>query len=341
MRCTSRALALFAVSIVCVAAGNAGAAPLFDDSAVIDLALTGPFGELFENKESDEYLPFDLATGDTTLDIDVRLRGHSRRRVCDFPPLRLKFSPETANGTLFEGQDKLKLVTHCRNYDRGEQDMLEEYLAYRIFNVISDLSFRVRPIKADYVDTGGRLPKVAAQRHGFVIESDDETAARLGMVEVSIPGVPKSRHNLHQAALVYVFQYLIANTDWSLVKADYDEGCCHNTKLFERDGEVFLVPYDFDLAGLVNAQYAFPDPLLRIDKVTDRLYRGVCTDREILRQALREIYSKREQILALPEEIPGLQPKSVAKAKRFLRRFFERAEHEDRLLTSFERRCVR
>ena len=336
-----RVLTLLVGCCACVAASDARAAPLFDDHAVVEIAIRGPFGELFDDMESHDYLSFELEADGRTLGVRIQLRGHSRRRVCDFPPLRLKLSPADTDDTSFAGQDRLKLVTHCRNYDRGEQDMLEEYLAYRILNVVSEASYRVRAVAIAYVDTSNTLSAKAAQRYGFLIESDEELAARLDATEASLPGVPGSRHDPNQAALVYVFQYLVANTDWSLVTAEHDDDCCHNIKLFERGGEIVLVPYDFDRAGLVNAQYAVPDPSLRIDRVTRRVYRGVCTDREVLRRALREIRDRRRQILSLPAEVPGLSPKNVATATGFLDRFFEKAEREDRLLRSFERRCIR
>ena len=137
--------------------------------------------------------------------------------------------------------------------------------------------------------------------------------------------MPKHRQDLDHSALVFVYQYLIGNTDWGFVKADYDEGCCHNGDLYERDSVVLFIPYDFDLAGLVNAKYAFPDPLLRIKKVTQRLYRGVCTDSEILRSALNKVMSHKDEILAAPEAVEGLSPKSVERAIKYLDGFFEKA----------------
>jgi len=137
-----------------------------------------------------------------------------------------------------------------------------------------------------------------------------------------------------------VYQYLIANTDWGLVKADYDEGCCHNIDLFEIDGVVVFVPYDLDLAGLVNAKYAFPDRTLRIKRVTQRLYRGLCTDRSILGAALDEVIGRETEITEVLQDTPGLTDDNREKAIRFVGRFFERAADREDLLDSFERRCV-
>jgi hypothetical protein len=318
----------------------ATASPLFEGQEVVELELGGPLGSLFENREEQVERPFVLRTEGAEVPLKVRLRGHSRARVCDFPPLRLNFPDDVDTQGIFAGQDKLKLVTHCRNYDRGEQDLLEEYLAYRVLNVLTDLSFGVRLVRIHYDDTDGELPAEAARRYGFVIESREEFSARTGARNVVLAGFPRYRHDPHHAALMYVFQYLIANTDWMLLKADYDDGCCHNLELFERDSGLIFVPYDFDVAGLINAKYAFPDAKLRIKRVTQRLYRGLCTDRDILRDALRTVRSKRDEILALTGDIPGLQPDNAERARDYLDDFFAEAADEEDLLDRFEKHCI-
>ena len=218
--------------------------------------------------------------------------------------------------------------------------MLEEYLAYRIFNVLTADSLQVRLLRITYRDSDGRLPDNASPRYGFLLEPLESMAARSGATVAALPGVPVDRHELRQAALVYVFQYLIGNTDWSLVREEDDEVCCHNIELLERDGLVLIVPYDFDLAGIVSARYAFPDASLPIRRVTQRLYRGLCTDPEVLRDAIRAVNARRTDIMALVRETPGLEPDNVENAVKYLERYFKRAGDEERLLGLFQERCL-
>ena len=330
------AMFLFALTLT-----RADAAPLFEQSSVLDVELSGPISSLIDgDPEARTQLPFSLETEGVRHDIKVRLRGNSRLRVCKFPPLRLNFAGDQVEGTVFEGQDKLKLVTHCRNYDDAEQDLLLEYLAYRIFNRLSDISYRVRLLRFTYNDTDGALDADARHRYGFVIESSTGLAARTGAQEIELTGVSRNSIDADQAALVYIFQYLIANTDWSIVRADGDEYCCHNIDLFKIDNVPFLVPYDFDLAGLVNTRYAKPDPSLRIRRVTKRLYRGYCVRPDALRSALRKIVALRSEILAMPAELPGVTPKTAKTAAGYLAQFFARAEDEQKILNSFEQSCL-
>ena len=52
-----------------------------------------------------------------------------------------------------------------------------------------------------------------------------------------------------------LFEYMISNTDWNV-------SLLHNIKLIRKKDtkEIIVVPYDFDYSGLVNADYAVPNP---------------------------------------------------------------------------------
>jgi hypothetical protein len=313
---------------------------LFEADQVMDISLEGPLGSVLGDIERRDYRTFSLTTGGVTVSLKVRVRGHSRVRVCDFPPLKLNFPQGENAGTAFDGQDKLKLVTHCRNYDRGEQDLLEEYVAYRIFNLLTDSSYRVQLVRIQYVDTDGEIPDEASPRYGFIIESLESLATRLNARPAELKGLPVSGYDRHQAALVFLFQYLIANTDFQLLRAEREEYCCHNVDLLEKDSEIIMVPYDFDLSGLVNARYAYPDPMLRIKRVRQRLYRGLCTEPAMLEAALKEIKERKESVLSSVTQTPGLSEENIETAREFLAKFFDMADDEPDLLRSLAKHCV-
>ena len=88
--------------------------------------------------------------------------------------------------------------------------------------------------------------------------------------------------------LVALFQYLIANTDFSPVAALDNRDCCHNSKLIVQRDRTFAVPYDFDMSGLVNAGYAGPNPIVQNFNVRKRVYLGHCTEEAVMRDALEQ-----------------------------------------------------
>jgi len=192
-----------------------------------------------------------------------------------------------------------------------------------------------------FVDTGGSSKLDSQPSYGFVIEPKKQFLERVGGEWAKLPGVKMSRVAEPQAALVFVFQYLIGNTDWSFVTADGDDACCHNGDLLIIDDKLNYVPYDFDLAGLVNAAYAKPDPSLRLRSVTRRRYRGYCVSQEALRGAIQIVKSKRKDILAVLTGIPGYTVKEMEDNIEYLDGFFELAQDEEKLLKSFERSCLK
>jgi hypothetical protein len=321
-------------------ASAANASPLFEDDTVIDVELVGPVHELISNPKERIERPFTIRASGSDHDIKVRIRGKSRTRVCEFSPLRLGFETSDMSGSPFEGLGYVKLVTHCRNAESGGMNVLEEYIAYRIFGLLSNMAYRVRLLRMTYTDTGNKLDEDARNHYGFVIEPAQSFADRAAAVPLHVQGVRLSQLNRDQAALVYVFQYMIGNTDWSFVLADGDDTCCHNGDLFDLDGSTYYVPYDFDLSGIVNAAYAKPDPSFRMRSVRSRRYRGFCTDTPTLKKAIHTVNSAQPEVFELLDEIAGYSEKSAEAAKKYLQQFFDKAEDEAKLLRSFEKSCL-
>jgi len=330
------------VGLTLLASTAVSGSPLFEDDSIIEIRLSGPLTTLIKNKQDRDQHPFVLNIDDTDIDVKVRIRGNSRVEVCRFPPLRLNFSRRGTKNTVFAGQDKLKLVTHCRSDNmRSANNVLDEYLAYRLFNLMSEASFRVRLFRITYEDTDGKLKGLDRAYYGFVIESDQELAARLDGKPAKISGVHYSRLDDNQTALTYVFQYLIGNTDWSLVTATTSKTCCHNLSLIDVGKTLYTLPYDFDLSGLVNATYAKPDASARISRVTQRIYRGYCKSPiQSIETALQTVRTLRDDILATAQAVPALDTKYTEWRVTFLERFFAAAESEEKLLRQFDRQCL-
>lgn len=312
------------------AAADAPPWPLFETHDVLEVRIEAPLETLMDERNDTEYLPGTFAWTDATgvervLDLEVRARGHYRRQkdVCDVPPIRLNFKKKQVAGTEFAGQDKLKLVTHCQNRrDQYEQYVLKEYLAYRIFNVLTDRSFRARLLRVTYVDTDGE--NETNTHHGILLEDDDLLAERLEAQVLEVPYTSVSELDPAYAALVSVFEYMIGNTDFSLIRGAKDEDCCHNIVLFAKEsGGHLAIPYDFDFSGLVDAPYAEPNPKLRIKRVTQRLYRGPCEYNADVDAALASTREHRAAILEMVASLEGLDEGSRERASNFLGEFYE------------------
>jgi len=316
------------------------ASALFEGNTVIEIQLSGPLKSVIDDEVNREEQPFMLEVDGAKIPVKAKMRGKSRARVCRFPPLRLNFTGSDTRQTVFEGQEELKLVTHCRDDKGRNMNVLEEYAAYRILNLLTDYSYRVRLLRIHDLETGEGPGTDPIPQYGFVIEPKSEVLARTTGEWAHLTGVKLSGLEENQAALVYVFQYLIGNTDWSLVMADGDDTCCHNIDLLEAGSRLYLVPYDFDLSGLVDASYAKPDASLRLKNVRQRRYRGYCINPDAVRNALQLVRSKRAEIIGVLEDLPDYEDKAASKNTKYLDKFFESAENESSFMKTVERWCL-
>ncbi len=314
------------------------AAPMFASDAVLEVELRGPLSSTIRDKRKRTERPFEIVVDGNSWPVQVRVRGKSRLDECRFPPLRLNFKRDDVVDGPFAGLDKVKLVTHCRDAKHYDANLLEEYAAYRMFSQLSAFSHRVRLMRIRYADPAkpGKEPLV---RYAFALEPLELVAGRTGADVRKVPHVVKSRLAANQAALVFVYQYMIANADWSLVREDGEDSCCHNGSLLHKDSLNYFVPYDFDLSGFVNARYAMPDPSLPIRRVTSRLYRGYCIKGLDVAAAIDQIVTKEMELLAIVEGLPDAEAKDAAKRLPFLAEFFESARGGG-LAEYFESNCV-
>ena len=328
------------------------AAPLFAAHDPLVFTIEAPLSTIFRDRgtERNERPSKVILTGSdgqpVKLDVAIRTRGKTRaeRRICEFPPLRLDFDT-AAHGTVFERQNALKLVTHCQDDDpQYDQYVLQEYLVYRVYNLLTDLSFKPRLARVTYVDTDGRRATVT--RYAFLLEDDDDMAARNGWQALRVRSVPLQAVDPQTVALLGVFQYMIGNPDWSLISVEPGEdACCHNTvPIGEASGPIFPVPYDFDITGIVNPRYA--DRLfearqrnLGIRRVRDRVYRGLCAADELLPSTFALFNQKRDAIYALYREQPGLDAGVLKATIEYLDEFYAAINDPRKVRQAFVEGC--
>lgn len=330
------------------AALEAGEAdPLFQDDSPIEVTITAPMKSLLGHRPDEEYLPGTLSYTDADgsvveFEIGIRTRGNFRRqpRVCPFPPLRLNLKKSEAKGTLFHKQDKLKLVAHCRdNSERYQQNLLKEYLAYRMLNTLTDISYRVRLARVTYIDSEGKDDDRV--RYAFFIEHKNRLSERLGLAEISTGSIGVADLQGPYSDLTSLFQFMIGNTDFSPIAGAEGEDCCHNSTLLGNEGQpIYAIPYDFDMSGLVDAPYAEPNPKFRIRRVTQRLYRGRCDYNDNLQASIQLFQDNRDAIYGLVDQQPELDDSTRKKVRKFVDRFYEVIENPKKVHREILSQCI-
>jgi hypothetical protein len=321
---------LLAVLLIASTPHAAERKPLFRDHAPLKAVLTAPIAQTYAQRHSDVRLYFpgqwsylDESGETQRLKVSIRLRGNFRRDYCELPPLRLNFKKKEVKGTLFGGQDKLKLVAPCKHGLESQQNLLLEYLAYRMYEVLTDQSFGTRLIRLSYVDTDDKLKSWTDM--AFVIEEERDIGKRLGLDRARVAENGFDELDQPTTALVELFQFMISNHDYSVLKGPPDKYCCHNSVMYvdeSRADKRIPIPYDFDMSGLVDTDYASPPAHLPIRLVRTRFYRGLCQPDDVMDAAVAHFLEKKDEIFGLIGSTPGLTRYSRNRNMNYVKKFY-------------------
>lgn len=293
----------------------------FAEETIVEMTLATDIKKLQGEKRFDIFQVANVSmkfNDSTTIteEINVGARGHFRREYCYIPPIMMKFN--NPNSKKISPLGKLKLVIACANRADDEQLLLKEFLVYKIYNLLDDKSFRVRLIRMNLNDIRGRMKPFS--QYAFLMEDDKALAQRNGCVTKEKAEMNTENTDRDQMTMVAVFEYMISNGDWSVPNN-------HNIKLiYKKDNPrqvPFVVPYDFDHSGFVNADYALPNVLLGTETVTERVYRGFPRTMEELEKTFESFYAKKDAIYALINNFTFLKERARREAISFLDDFYK------------------
>ena len=313
----------------------AWSAPLFQTDDVLEITLYADFNSIRrrDRQEDAEERPalvyFDAKGSEATLALKIQTRGNWRLRSenCRFPPLWLDFDKddEALVGTVFEGQNRLKLYVTCRpGRDDYEQYIYSEYVIYAAYNVLTDLSFRARPARVTYVDTSGGDDTFTS--NAFILEHKSQMAARNEAVPIELRQLPPPASDQESSAVLELFNYAVGMTDYAVAGPPM-----HNIEPIRRmDGALIPVAYDFDWSGTVDARYAEPDPRLPIRNVRQRIFRGFCREDIDYGPIFQRFTEKREEMLAVVRNFDALDEDRRDRVIEYWEEFFEMASDEGR-----------
>ena len=302
--------------------------PLFNSDEPLVITLTGPFKTLDKQRDkSAEYevgsLSYPGPDGPISIETRYTPRGNFRlkKENCSHAQLWLNLKKKQTKKTVFANQNKLKLVVQCRDSNRYQSYLRKEYQAYRMLNLITEASYRVRWLTVTYQDLNGKKPRTQA---AFLIEHKSRVAERLHLDRVDEERISRTELDPDHATRAALFNYFIGNADFSMISGK-EGSCCHNAKLLRANDESPYVPviYDFDSSGYVDAPYAITPAKLGLRNVRQRLYRGFCTDPKVLNGALDEFRAKREALLAIADETDYVSRRSARKGVSYLEDFFD------------------
>ena len=310
---------------------------LFESGDELNLTLQGNLKTLLRDRdEKSNYHPVTVSyqnaeSKEFSLPITVKTRGHFRKLKsnCYYPPLMLKFPKnELQKSTVFKGQGKLKLVMPCR----GDEYVINEWMVYQLYNLISPYSFKARLVSVTLVDDENKKSKDAF--YAMLLEDEDDVAKRNKMIAVEKKLQPQGTN--HETFLkMAVFQYLIGNTDWSV---KYQQ----NIKLLAIDNNQFPhpVPYDFDHAGIVEAPYAEPFGALKMSSIRQRRFRGYCIDDlNDFKSTIAFFNSVKQKVYDLYNNCSLLEDRYKKRTLKYLDEFYQTINNEKAWQKEFAYPC--
>ena len=200
--------------------------------------------------------------------------------------------------------------------------------------MMTEKSFKVRLLKIDYVDTKEKVKTVT--RYGFVIEDQYMMSKRLDGMIIKNEGIRDKATNRGHIVMLSIFHFMMGNTDWQIARL-------HNLKLVKlneiTETAPYVIPYDFDHTGMVNASYSIPSPILGIETLRERLYWGKCYSEPELQTAIDQFILKKEAIYNLYQNFDLYDKGSKKGAMDYLDSFYKIIEDEKRWKYYFITKC--
>ena len=259
----------------------------------------------------------------SSIELRIRARGNFRRSECYFPPIKMKIKKDQYKETLFDGNKSMKLVLPCKLEPENNDNILQEFIAYKIYEQISPYHFKTRRVDIDFNEIRGKKTKNFKLK-GFLIEDDKRVAKRHEGKVFERYIHPMTMQHLTSVQNAF-FQYLLGNTDFSVAYQ-------HNGKLLYVDKKIIPLPYDFDMTGWVNPSYATVNSTLGISSVQDRVYRGFKRDQEYFDQVREQFIDKKSQLMQIVSSFENefSNPKEYENMFDFMEDFFEVLESDSK-----------
>jgi hypothetical protein len=316
--------------------------PLFNSEEVLELTMPVNFDDLCRPREAADcdYAPTVFEYRDDngqlkTLPISIRRRDGWRAMEanCQVPTIFVRFDQEQTVGTPFEGQTTLALTSHCGKGissekqrtrtlpDEFESYVGNEFFGYRLYNLVTDVSLKVRFVRITYADPEDKRRNFT--RNGFFAEHFESLAQRFNAELVPESGLDLEILDLVAADEIALFNYMIGNTDWSIPDQD-------NIFLLRfPDGKQVPVLFDLDMSGLVNAHYAAPAPELPITSVKQRHFQGFCRPQTQWDALFTKFSGLENEMLRMLIDSPGMGRGDRRASAAFLLDFFDTLASEE------------
>lgn len=286
---------------------------------VLDITIETDLDSFIVNRRSDEDIETVLSFLDEDgnrqeWETDITVRGRFRRVHCTTPPLRLDFKKSKLKEAGLAPFDDMKLVTHCVDDPYIAKELiLKEYLIYKMYNELTDYSYRVQIVRVTY-----RNPDTGKEdvQWGFLIEDTAQLSARLGAETFNAMVMTPDSLVDHQLKMVSVFQHMVGNVDWGLKPSK-------NLQYIQKGDKIIPIPYDFDFADIVGAPYAKPSTQFKRQSAEQVNSLQAIANDQSYKPTLLYFQAHRDDFMSLTKGLKTLSFRSRKEVLSYLRSFFD------------------
>ena len=290
---------------------------------IINVTIETDLDSLINVRKRESYQPatftYENRNGETiTRKMKVKPRGKYRRMVCDFPTIKLNFSKKELKADGMAKYDDYKVVTHCLDDKKeSKENVLREYLVYKMYNILSPKSYQVKFLNITYVDSKGEKHKL--KRTGFLIEDTGELEDRIGVEVLSEPKLPMDSFDIEQYNFVALFQYMICNLDWRV------SPFAKNAKVMKVPNveKYQVLPYDFDFCGVVEVSYMRLSEHLNQKNSRHRIFQGQIIRQKELKANFERYETKKIELLNYIDNFDLLSKPSRKNIRKYIESFYE------------------
>jgi hypothetical protein len=306
---------------------------LFEDDSMIEITLRFNLTRYFRTKPQEDYMKANITfhlseTDSISRDIKLKTRGVFRNQYCSYPPIELNFKKADFGYSDLDKISKLKLATQCSSGKIKADYILREYLAYKLFNVLTDTSYRVRLLTINYVDSEKK--RKSEKQFGFFLEPVETLTERTNSLQIKTATLTQKSIVPRIMDRFTIFNYMIGNYDWAV------PGLHNVTVIRPLDAGPYnlniAIPHDFDWTGLVNASYAVPAEIVGTDNVRQRIFEGVCRTKEVYLKDLEQFRGKKQEFYRVINEFPYINQKDKKDMTGYLDGFFIQMEGKNNSL---------
>ena len=305
---------------------------LFEGDELLDVTISFDLGAYMKKNLKGQALEGEIVfhlnkTDSVDKNIKIKPRGIFRKQECSFPPMEVNFNKPLPAYSNSGSIKKLKLVTHCEQGKLADDNVLREFLVYKLFNVLTDTSFRVRIAHIRYVDS--KKKKQTISQYGFFIEPSEILAERLNSVTAKKISISQRSVIPDIMTRIAIFNYMIGNYDWAVPNQ-------HNILILKSLNPLasqlaIAVPYDFDFTGFVNPVYAIPTDETGLQNIRQRLFTGMCRSKEDFIREVMEISRRKAELFSVINDFPYISQRSKKDLTGYLDQFMLLAENRNQI----------